>query len=159
MHRGPLRSRKYRDGSRGQHCKLRIAGVCEDNRETTVFCHFPDRHYGKSQKASDTSGADGCQRCHDVMDRRVKMPNGDLISREDWLFYALRGIQETLEDRVARGIVVVPLDPERLSSDRTVPKRKPKSERKAIPARANPWPKGRKIASRPLVRKSERTAT
>jgi hypothetical protein len=33
-----------------------------------------------------------------------------LILGYEWLFYALRGIQETLENRIERGIVTLALD-------------------------------------------------
>jgi hypothetical protein len=150
----PIRSKKYRDGAKGAPCTLRIVGVCCGDSETTVFAHIRDRHTGKAQKASDLSGADACWRCHDVLDRRAKMPDGKYISDEDWHRYALRGIQETQERRHALGTLIVPLDPQALSTERKVKPRKPKAERAKIAQRANPWPpKGsRKIVNAPLAR-------
>lgn len=151
-----ISSAKYVNGARGQPCKLRIPHVCDGGGETTVFAHIRDQHTGRGIKASDVSGADACHPCHAKFDGQA----GEPLSREDWLFYAVRGLQETLEDRIRRGIVIVPLDPERLSSERQVSPRKPPSERKPVPQ--NPdrklqsksvWPKGRKIP----VRAKERT--
>lgn len=105
-----IRSRKYLDGARGETCKLAIAGVCRGERDTVVACHLKDSHSGRSIKASDCSIADGCRRCHDVLDRRAKMPDGHLISDLDWLFYALRGLQLTIENRIDRGILPFPID-------------------------------------------------
>lgn len=148
--RAEIRSRKYLDGSRGQPCALQITGVCTGDVETTVAAHIRDETFGKGQKADDISIADACYACHRVFDGHGHAP----LTSEEWLFYALRGLQRTLRNRVERKIVIVPLDAERLSSERPVPARKPKGERKAIPAnglpipqRQNPWPKGRKIAS------------
>lgn len=144
-----LRSRKYLDGSRGAPCTLRIPGVCLDDRETTVACHIRDRHTGRSIKASDLSVLDGCHRCHEVFDRRASMPNGALISNEDWLFYALRGLQETQERRRDMGLLVVTQD---IVRERAVAPRKPKAERKSIPARPMPNT-GRKIMNANRLRK------
>jgi len=83
-------------------------------------------------KASDLSVVDGCRGCHFCMDQ-------NMLSKEEWLFYALRGLQETLEARFALGLLIVPVDAETLSSERPVKPRKPKSERKAI--NSKPFPK------------------
>lgn len=136
-----IRSRKYLAGSRGAPCTLRIAGVCTGDTETTVPAHIRDRHTGRSIKASDLSVADSCFACHEVFDGRAKMPGGGIILMTDWLFYALRGLQETLERRVEMGLLIV-------SQDATVAKtatvRKPRGQRKAVLA-------GRKLESRPTV--------
>lgn len=101
-------SRKYTDAAKGQPCTLRIAGVQCAGPETTVFCHVRDRFKGTSIKASDLSGADGCFNCHQVFDGQGSF----VLSKEDWLFYALRGIQETQANRIARGfLLVVGFDP------------------------------------------------
>jgi hypothetical protein len=150
--RAEIRSRKYLDGSRGQQCTLQITGVCTGDVETTVAAHIRDEGTGGGKKADDISIADACWACHRVFDGHGHTPLTEL----EWLQYALRGFQRTLRNRVERKIVIVPLDPERLSSERPVPARKPKAERKAIPASDRPiprrkdaWPaKGsRKIAS------------
>lgn len=134
-----ISSRKYVDGARGQPCTFRIPGDCDGGGETTVFCHIRDRHTGKSIKASDTSGGDGCARCHARFDGRA----GFLLTQAEWHFYALRAMQETLENRINRGIVIVPLDAHAPHSERPAKQRKPRAQRKAVPN--NPE---RKIPSR-----------
>lgn len=99
-----VRSKKYLDGARGQPCSLRIVGCCTGGGDDTVFAHIRDRHTGRSIKASDLSGADSCAACH----RRFDGQDGKPLSEVDWLFYALRGIQETTENRFERGILVIP---------------------------------------------------
>jgi hypothetical protein len=86
---------------------VRLPG-CTGGGEDSIFAHFADRHYGRSQKASDTSGGDCCMWCHDRMDRRAKMIDGTLISEADYDFYARRAIAETIEDRIERGILKLP---------------------------------------------------
>ena len=142
LREAPIRSAKYLRASKGEPCRLRIPDVCTGDTETVVPCHIRDRHTGRGVKASDISVVDGCLACHDLFDGR-----SGTLSKEDWLFYALRGLQETLESRVRRGVVVVPQDIERPSADRPVKPRKPAAERQPIPSRKEPWP-SRKFPTR-----------
>lgn len=153
-----ISSAKYLAGSRGATCKLQIPDVCTGDIETTIPAHIRDRHTGRGIKASDLSVADACFACHEVFDRRARMPDGEFISDDDWRFYALRGLQDTLEGRTESGLLFVSQDVKTGFSERPVKARKPKSERQAIPQRENPWPaQTRKIPSRPLSRKADRT--
>lgn len=86
-------------------------------------------------KASDLSVVDGCSGCHFCMDQ-------NMLTKEEWLFYALRGLQETLEQRFEAGLLIVPVDAETPPMERVVKPRKPRDQRK-------------KIASRPFRRKDE----
>jgi hypothetical protein len=131
-----LSSAKYLRGSKGQRCTIRITDVCAGDTETVIAAHIRDRHTGRGIKASDISVANCCWACHERLDGRAKMPDGFLITDQDWLFYALRGLQETLEQRIEAGLLIFPHD----APEERVPKpRKPKSERKAINSR--PFPK------------------
>lgn len=105
-----IASRKYTQAARNQPCTLCIAGVCTGGGADTVFAHIRDRHTGRSIKASDFSGADACFACHEAFDRRAKMPDGFLITDLDFLFYALRGLQLTIENRIERDILPFPID-------------------------------------------------
>ena len=138
-----ISSSKYLAGSRGAPCTLRIAGCCTGNAETTVPAHIKDRHAGRSIKASDLSVADACGACHAKFDGQA----GEPLSREEWLFYALRGLQETLERRVEIGLLFVPLDAPAPFHERPVRPRKPPSERTKVPQsdrpiqqRSDAWP-------------------
>jgi len=127
-----IRSTKYLAGSRGATCKLQIPGVCTGDTETTVPAHIRDRHTGRSQKASDMSVADACFACHEVFDMRAKLPNGTFLTGEDWLFFALRGLQDTLESRVDAGLLFVSQDPVKSFHERKVPPRKQPADRAKI---------------------------
>jgi hypothetical protein len=136
-----IASRKYVDGSRGQPCSFRMPG-CDGGGETTVFAHIRDRHTGRSIKASDISGADACFHCHARFDGQLGAP----LSEAEWLFYALRGLQETLENRVARGLLFLTQDV----------KREPKAKaRKSRPSRPIPHNPDRKIQTRNNLRKAK----
>lgn len=74
---------------------------------------------------------------------------------EDWLFYALRGLQRTLRSRVLRGIAQIRLDRETPAHERPIPARKPKDQRARIALPAKPsWPKGRSIQSANNLRRA-----
>lgn len=125
-----IRSRRYLDGAKGQRCTVRIPGVCNGDRDTVISAHIRDGSTGMGVKASDLSTASCCSACHDAMDGRSMV-----LSREDWLFYALRGLQETLQQRFEAGLLIVPVDIEIGLMDRPVNPRKPKSQRAKIPSR------------------------
>lgn len=61
-----------RDHARGQHCLVRIPGVCNGNPETTVLAHLRMAGVtGMGMKAPDLFGAWACSACHDEVDRRT----------------------------------------------------------------------------------------
>ncbi len=132
-----LSSKAYRDASRGAPCQFRIPGVCTGGGEDTVFAHIRDEHTGRSIKASDISGADACFACHEVMDARARLRYGtssSFLTDVDWLFYALRALQRTLEARIEAGVLGWPADKER--PPKAVKPRKPKASRRSIPSRS-----------------------
>lgn len=131
-----ISSKKYLAGSRGQQCTLRIPGVCNFNPDTVIPAHIRDRHKGAGTKASDLSVCNACSSCHACFDGQL----GEPLSDVDWLFYALRGLQETLEQRFEAGLLIVPVDVETPANERPIKPRKPRDQRK-------------KIASRPFRRK------
>lgn len=134
----PIRSRKYIDGSRAQSCVLRIPNVCTGGGDDTIFAHIRDRHTGRGVRASDLSGADSCFACHDVFDRRAKLPNGEYLSDDDWRFYALRALQDTIERRHGQGLLVISQDVATPPQSRVTPPRKPKEHRAPI-QNASSW--------------------
>lgn len=103
-----IESKAYRGGARGQPCTLRISGAgCDGGGETTVFAHIRDSHTGRGIKASDISGADACFFCHAVFDGIAYREHEGRLTKEEWSFYALRGLQETMERRVEQGLLTV----------------------------------------------------
>lgn len=135
-----IRSKKYLAGSRNAPCTFRIPGVCNGDWSTTVPCHIRDGNKGTGNKASDLSVANGCSSCHDFLDRR-SWRNGEIITNEEWLYFALRGLQETLQQRFEVGLLIVPVDVETPASERPIKARKPKDQRTSIPKRKDPWGK------------------
>jgi hypothetical protein len=60
--------------ARGRNCTIRLAGICNFNPETSVFCHISGIRFRKGigNKVSDALGAIGCSSCHDAIDGRIK---------------------------------------------------------------------------------------
>jgi len=69
---------KITQSARDEECTLRIPGVCNYDRSTTVWAHSNRGHDGKAmgQKAHDERGAYACYACHMVYDRQHKRPAG-----------------------------------------------------------------------------------
>ncbi len=126
-----LSSEKYLRGSKGQPCSMRIPGHCVGGTETTVPAHIRDRHKGGGTKASDISVANACFGCHRAFDQ-------GLLTNEEWLVYALRGLQETLEQRIEAGLLIFPHDAPKKP---LVKPRKPKEKRAPIRQGKTEWPK------------------
>lgn len=124
-----IASAKYLAGSRGQNCTLRIPGVCNNDPTTVVPAHIRDQHKGAGTKASDISVANACSNCHAKFDGQL----GETLTDDEWRFYALRGLQETLEQRHEAGLLIVPMDAP--SKPRPVKARKPKEQRAKIQSR------------------------
>ena len=92
-----------------------------------MFAHIRDENKGIGNKASDISGADACFACHAKFDGQDGFP----LMNQEWLFYALRGIQRTIENRIARGIMIVPIDAKKVPRVKS----KPKGPKKPIKSR------------------------
>jgi hypothetical protein len=55
--------------AKGQLCQIRLAGICNFKKETTVLCHFRlVDHSGIGLKNDDQCGAWGCSDCHLYVD-------------------------------------------------------------------------------------------
>ena len=57
--------------ARGEGCVLRVPGVCDNNRETTVSAHSNWMEHGKckARKAHDQYTVYACARCHTWLDQ------------------------------------------------------------------------------------------
>ena len=72
---------KYTKSARGKPCQIRIPGVCKvaPDNETTVSCHLNGA--GMATKYSSIHIAYGCDKCHNVVDGRVRTDmSADLIA-------------------------------------------------------------------------------
>lgn len=67
---------KITESARDAECQIRLPGVCNFNRATTVWMHANGSAAGKGMwmKSHDLLGSFGCSDCHDVYDRRRPVP-------------------------------------------------------------------------------------
>ena len=147
----PIRSQKYLAGARGQPCTFCGPTCCADDA-TTIPAHMNGAAFGKGMgmKAHDIAVLDACFTCHMYID--VGHGTNPLISDAEFYWHLLRGVVATIVNRARRGVIIVPLDPERMPSERVTPKRKPPEQR--APVRNNP---DRKIQSRNDLRRKAAT--
>lgn len=122
-------STKLRNSAKGQDCTFQIPGVCCCDPERTMLCHISDEAKGMGNKAHDYSAAFGCHECHTAIDQHR-------LSKEDELFYSMRGMQRTWDFWVNAGLIVLPVDP-------VTAKRRPQ-KKSTIPSR--PLRSGSKFA-------------
>ncbi len=66
-----MKQDKYTKSARGQMCQIRLEGICNFNRDTTVFAHVGGG--GMGTKHSNIEGSYACSACHDVIDYRVRI--------------------------------------------------------------------------------------
>lgn len=144
-----IRSEKYRRGANGAPCRFR-GPTCNADPSTSQFAHANGAAFGKGAmiKAHDVAGLDACSACHHYID--VGHGTNPLISEAEFWRLMCRGLVETMVDRIRRGIVSLPLDPERLSHDRPTPPRKPPEQRAKINNRGFAKGQSRPIPSRPF---------
>jgi len=90
-----------RKHARGQPCRVRLIGVCNGDRETTVLAHLKNGWYG-SLKPPDIIAVHACSACHDAIDGRSQPPG---LSRELIDLAAYRGLCEMLDYYTKEGII------------------------------------------------------
>ncbi|MEO9231533.1 MAG: nuclease domain-containing protein [Devosia sp.] len=145
-----IRSRKVLDSANGKPCSARFPGICNGNPETTVWAHLNGAAFGKGMgiKAHDVLGFHSCSSCHAYYD--VGHGTRPILTTDELLGYILSAVCETWVRLIRDGIIIVPLDPERLSSAKPVKPRKPPEDRAKISGRGFSTGQSRSIPSRPF---------
>lgn len=90
--------------ARGQQCMVRLPGVCNGNRETTVLAHF--RLVGVSgmgMKSPDILAAFACSACHDAIDRRAHTD----LDRDYVRLAHLEGVMRTQAELLKLGVIKI----------------------------------------------------
>ncbi len=97
-------SQKLRASARGQECTLRIPGVCNHDRDTTVLAHIRTKGAsGMAQKPDDWHAVFACSDCHDVLDKR-KHVDFVLIP----YLYVIEALQRTQKIWFDMGLITIP---------------------------------------------------
>ena len=89
---------KLRKSARNQMCQVRLPGICNFNRETTVLAHINGA--GMGMKANDIHGAFCCSACHDEVDRRTRKLNAAFVKLAH-----LEGVIRTQEIWIKEGLL------------------------------------------------------
>lgn len=98
-----MRSKKLRDGAKGEQCTVQLHPYCNMDPSTTVFAHANCEDKGIGFKSPDWWGAYACSDCHDVLDGRKKT---DIDKHEiDECF--VRGIYRTLKRRIDQDLIII----------------------------------------------------
>ena len=150
-----IRSRKVLNSARGQTCTARFPGICNGDPETTVWAHLNGAAFGKGMgiKAHDVLGFHSCSECHRYLD--TGHGTKPILSDAELLRCLIGAVTETWVRLINAGIVIVPIDAPTPNHAKPTPPRKPPEQRAKIAARADPWPKGRKLPTRPMKRKED----
>jgi hypothetical protein len=98
-----IKSKAIRNSAKGEECTLNIGGVCENNSETTVLCHFSLHDGGSARLNGDLSAGYGCFLCHEIIDLRRNLA----LSQEEREFYMRRSMVRTLDRLVEKGLVII----------------------------------------------------
>lgn len=87
-------SSKILESAKGQPCTIRLPGICNNDKTTTVACHL---NYGWAGKGLGIKAEDivcfCCSDCHRVMDGQDE--KAWLTIYEDKHYFWLRGLFET----------------------------------------------------------------
>lgn len=95
------------ESARGQPCTLRYFGA-RGCRGDVVACHVkPKGHGSVGKKPHDVFTVYGCQRCHDIVDRRGR--EWDQLSDGVYWETIFRALFETLKIKMETGLVEVKL--------------------------------------------------
>lgn len=96
-------TKAVRDSARGETCTVRIPGICNNDRSTTVFAHLSGIRFGHGIGQKTCFGAYACAACHDVLDQRNKRPHW--ISEDEIKVMFHEAIFETMMILIDKGLL------------------------------------------------------
>lgn len=88
--------------AKAQICRVRLPGVCNGNRETTVLAHVREGFYGMGVKPPDLCGVHACSSCHDAIDGRSRPKH---LTPDEITKATLRALCEQLTWYADQGVV------------------------------------------------------
>ena len=89
-----------RKSAKGQDCQVRMPGICNFDKSTTVLAHLGGG--GMGMKHPDLFGAYCCSSCHEEADRVTRRI--DAVTAKLWL---LEGIIRTQEIMLKNGLIEI----------------------------------------------------
>lgn len=98
-----IKSKKLTRFAEGKPCTIRIPGVCEPSRDTTVACHLNSNYKGTGNKSPDLLTVIGCYKCHAWIDGGY-VGKASKAERDSEV---LRAFKETLMEYYKAGLIKV----------------------------------------------------
>lgn len=95
--------KKITQSAAGENCAVRIQFVCNHNPQTVVYAHVNGVRFGHGMGIKTKIGAYACSACHDVLDGRVRRPDG--LSVTDVKIAHYEGVIETMIRLFDKGII------------------------------------------------------
>lgn len=99
----PREPKKVRDSAKGEQCCIRLEGVCSFDPEKTVFAHVVGVRMGHGMALKTSIGCYADNKCHDVVDGRVKRPAH--LSHEAVRIAFYEGVIETQLKLLEKGLL------------------------------------------------------
>jgi len=96
-----LKSKKITDSAKGEDCQVRLAGICNFDRETTVAAHLGGG--GMGVKVDDIFIAYSCSSCHSAIDGQTR----GACSREELKLAHLEGVIRTQRILLKKGLIKI----------------------------------------------------
>jgi hypothetical protein len=98
-----------RESARNETCRVRLPGICNFDKETTIYAHLNGVRFGKGIGNKSNLGAYCCSSCHAVVDslsssRGVKGSKG--MSADYVLASFHEAVLETIQVMLEKGILV-----------------------------------------------------
>lgn len=100
-----VRSKAITEYANGQACSLRLPGICNHTRATTVWAHLPGIGKSMGSKVSDLHGCFACSNCHSAIDTHSYDFRG--LTDAMVLDAMLRGLAESQAILTMAGIIKV----------------------------------------------------
>ena len=87
--------------AKGRECQIRLPGICNGDRATTVLAHIRI-NAGIGRKPHDLIGSWACSACHDVVDGRRQT----MFGRDELRLSHLEGMARTIDVLAQEGLIV-----------------------------------------------------
>lgn len=96
---------KITESARGEECQIRYPGICNRNRETTIWAHSNALGAGRgiAYKSLSLCGSYACSACHDCYDGRIPRPKHWTADDVRLMFY--QGHERSLVVLASKGLI------------------------------------------------------
>lgn len=98
------------DMAKDKYCQIRLPGVCNGNKATTVFAHYRNsQNAGIAIKPNDLIGSWACSSCHHAVDGRLTTK----YSKAELETAHLQGMARTIKEITDDYKIILKIKPNR----------------------------------------------